>query len=251
MKQHSSVFHLMLRASFLPLLISAASLPVFEFPTFLLSFHRAGDWHLDWLMDSSRLQLNFVLVMVLASRLLSVTGSQQNGSHCGYTLRRLSISEKAVFCWQAAAVFLSYLVLYAVQALTLLLCAGVFLRTAPPELLAYSSPSLYQAAGASSFFRAVIPGTDGVLWLCTLSLLLALSASTAFTPCMLRRGRKFPMYLPAVLLLYFHLSLNDRTVSSNIFIMILSILFLLYVLYQVWEYGNGEEDASVPPAVPF
>ncbi len=242
MKKHGSVLHLMLRASLYPVLSAAVAVPVIEFPSFLQSFHRSSDWHLDWLMDARNLPFYFVLIIVIMSRNLSMTGSQQMGSHCGYTLRRLSISEKAVFCWQTAAVFLSYLVLYAVQALTLLLCAGVFLRTASPEMLAYSAPSLYGAASASCFFRAMMPGTDWCLWLCTLILLWTLAASTAFTPFIMRRGRKFPMYLPAVFLLYFHISLKNRMVDSNIFIMVLSIFLLLYMLYQVWEYGDEDEE---------
>ena len=238
MKQHTSVLRLMLRASILIVLLIAVLQSCLTLFTF---FHRAQnrlDWRLPWLMDDSRLQFYFVLFIVSAARILSITGSHLE-SNPGYTLCRLSISEKAIFCWQTLANFLLYLLLFTIQALVLLLCAALFLRIAVPEQLVDLPALPYAAARTSSFFRALMPGTDWLMWLSLLMLLAVLAASTAFTTFMDRRGHKFPMYVPAVLLLYFYITHKTPTIGSNVVLILSALMFLVCLLYQVWE--NGDE----------
>ena len=78
---------------------------------------------LEYMFEKSRISWVMAFVFVLMSIQLSIIGCEY-GSKQGYTLRRLRVSEGAVFAWQAAFNALMYFVLWAVQLALVLLMAS-------------------------------------------------------------------------------------------------------------------------------
>ena len=115
MKTHSSVFHLFLRASLVPALVILGAMMALEIGL--------GLWlrHFSAFCDLSR--IIFHAAMVLLSCFLWQPGLRRK-SDPGLTLRRLSVSERQVFWWQAAANLVYYLLFWLVQSLLVLCLYG-------------------------------------------------------------------------------------------------------------------------------
>ena len=113
MKQHGSVFLLMVRSTFYKVLLLLGAATLAEtavFVAFCLRGPTAKGFGPELLLRQGRIAWIFGAVMVLMTLLLIRTGTEK-GAKTGYTLRRLSVSERWVFFWQSAYNTLCYLLL--------------------------------------------------------------------------------------------------------------------------------------------
>ena len=86
---------------------------------------------LEELAGGGALAVPFLVCFLLASALLSITGCEM-GARCGYTLRRLSVSERTIFAWQWGYNSACFLLLWLVELLTAFgLCTLYTMKAGP------------------------------------------------------------------------------------------------------------------------
>ena len=190
MKQHSSVFCLMVRSTFYKVLLLLGAATVVEAAVFiLLMLHgpTADGFGPEQILQQGRIAWIFGAVMVLMTLLLCRTGMEKDAK-TGYTLQRLSISERWVFFWQSSYNTLCYLLLLLWQILTVMLLCMLYARLAPPEYV--TGQTVFLAFYRSAFLHALLPFEEGALWVKNALLVLSLGIASARYPMALRHGSK-------------------------------------------------------------
>ncbi|MBQ6798365.1 MAG: hypothetical protein IJP11_03925 [Oscillospiraceae bacterium] len=190
MKQHGSVFLLMVRSTFYKVLLLLGAATLAEtavFVAFCLRGPTAKGFGPELLLRQGRIAWIFGAVMVLMTLLLIRTGTEK-GAKTGYTLRRLSVSERWVFFWQSAYNTLCYLLLWMWQVLTVMLLCAVYVHLAPAEYV--TEQTVFLAFYRSDFLHALLPFEETALWVKNVLLVLSLGIASARYPMALRQGSK-------------------------------------------------------------
>lgn len=177
MNKHSSVFMLMLRGMLFPVLGVLALMAVVQTALFQFTLSRAEIYCLEELFYQSRISvicgIAFLLVTVWMGHLYRDAGGRQS-----LTLRRLSVSERSVFFWQAICNIGCYLIFWAVQVGILLFLSRLFCWSADAE--AFTNQSVLLAFYRNSFLHAMLPLADIIFYVRNILLILTLGLSLAF-----------------------------------------------------------------------
>ena len=163
------------------------------------------------------------------------------GSVCGYTLRRLNISERAVFVMQAIYNAMMLTVLWAAEIIVCLLLCRAYVSAVDPSLVSHQTVGL--AFYRSNFLHSLLPLADITVWIRNGIMLVVLSLAAASFPYKQRRG-KFAADIVAYALLtviFFTRSVED---GFNTFItVVLGLCIAAEVIYYVWlKDEEGVED---------
>lgn len=134
----------------------------------------------------------FYVTFVLTAVLLCKTGMQFS-SKTGYTLRRLLISEKAVFVIQSIYNLLMLFMYYAFSAGFYLVLMNISVKQFPAELITVQT--VYKTFYESGFFANLIGGRDVLRVIRNLLTFASLGVNYAAFSFMFRRGKK---WIPAV-----------------------------------------------------
>lgn len=109
------------------------------------------------------------------------------GAKSGYTWRRLSISEQAVFLWQSAYNTLCLILLWAVQAITVFaLCAWFTLRTDPAY---FTGQTVFLAFYRDELLHSLLPLGDVSLWIRNALMAAGMGIAAAAFPFRQREGK--------------------------------------------------------------
>jgi len=129
----------------------------------------------------------FALAFIIITMFLCITGSEF-GSKTGYTIKRLSITEKSVFYWQWFYNSSVYLMLLAVQiAVSLGLCE-LYKELIDPQYV--TNQTVFLAYYRSEFLHGLLPLGDTTRWIRNAFLIVTLGASSAFFPYRNRRQKQ-------------------------------------------------------------
>lgn len=194
MKKHISVFMLMARSSVYGLLgvliaMAAAEGALFYFAlNKTLADERAGSVlsGLERVLSESGIIWGFGAFFLLFMALLCATGCEF-GSRQGYTLGRLSISERSIFAWQAVYNCVCLFVLWAAQLGIVLALIGLYDARVSPE--AFSGQSAFLAFYRNSFLHSLLPLEEGSRYIRNIVLIFGLGISAAVFPFKQRRGK--------------------------------------------------------------
>lgn len=189
MKKHLSVLGLFIRSSILPVLGILLLMGVVEFMFFHMELQSAltaydagigaGFPQLERMLAKSAAYVYFALAFVLITILLCLPGCEFRAK-TGYTLCRLSISEKSVFLWQFVCNTLMYVLLAAVQTVIAYGLCQYYMASAPAALT--SNQTVFLAFWRSEFLHTLLPLTDITLWIRNILLALSLGLATALFP---------------------------------------------------------------------
>lgn len=191
MKKHLSVLMLMARSTINKLLGLLALMAAVEGALFWLTLRRScadGSFSLKLVIGDSHISWAFGAAFLLMTLLLSLTGCEGK-SRCGYTLRRLSVSERWVFVWQSVYNVLCYLLLWAVQILTVIALCRLYEVKAAPEYV--SGQTVFLAFYRSGFLHALLPFEETVFWVRNAVFAVTLGICAARFPMAQRRGKRF------------------------------------------------------------
>lgn len=178
MRKHLSVFMLYARSSLFRILLLFVLMAAAELVMFYFAAEKIVTMEsisLERMFERSHISLVLALVFVLMSLQLCSVGCEF-GSRQGYTLRRLMVSERAVFAWQAAFNSIMYFILLVLQlGLALLMCSyGV------EKLGAWASnQSIYLAFYRSEFLHSLLPLDDWTRYLRNFCMIIALGTASA------------------------------------------------------------------------
>lgn len=244
MKKQLSVFNLMATSSIYKITALLGIMGIIEF--FL--FRRAmlagpdpgtGTFHIEYVFDHSLAFWIFSIALVILTVLLCLTG-YETSSKQGYTLMRLSISEKNVFILQALYNTLCYFLLWSIQLLIVFILGFYFVKNAPEEYV--TNQTLFLAFYRNDFLHALLPFEDIAIWAKNLVTFLAFGiCSSGFTYAQRRGKRGFELLLllgAAIIFFAAPLGEYQRTIFSIVIQLFCIVVTLVRILTKEESNGN-------------
>lgn len=231
MKKHLSVFMLTARSSVYGLLGVLAAMALVQgvlfYVAYLDSSTAVGGLALinfELLISKSGAQWSFAACFLPALALLCRSGCNF-GSKSSYTLRRLSVSEKSVFFYQAFYNCVCLTILWAAQLGVMLLLFEIYSFLAAEGSI--SGQSAFLAFYRSSFLHSLLPLEEGSRWIRNIFAVIALGLCAALFPYKQRRGKKGweIIVTAAVCLLSFSAQTGD--LGSDVLIIIVCVGFAI------------------------
>lgn len=191
MKKQLSVFNLMATSSIYKITGLFGIMGVIEFFLFrmimLAGPNTNGTFHIEYVFKQSRTLWVFAAALLVLTIFLCLTG-YETSSKQGYTLKRLSISEKQVFVLQALYNTLCYFLLWSIQLFIVFLLGFYFIKKAPAEYV--TNQTLFLAFYRSDFLHALLPFEDVMVWVKNILLFLSLGICSASFTFAQRRGKR-------------------------------------------------------------
>ena len=184
MRQHWSVLMLLARSSFLQILAVLVLMGAVQATLFCRVLAGTAVSLEETLANSGAVWacgVGFLLVTALLCRTGCNRGSRQE-----YTLRRLGVSEKALFFWQAGYNAGVYLVFWAAQVAILLLLSALYCRAGQDV----SPQAVFLGFYRSPFLHSFLPLGEVSMWCCNFVVILCLGICAAAFPVRQRRGER-------------------------------------------------------------
>ncbi len=186
MKKHLSVLGVLARMSIYKILGVLLLTGLVEITCFYSRLERelsyvdaevgAGVAQIEHLIDNNVLSwcigVSFVLVFIL----LAVSGTER-GARCGYTLRRLSVSEKEVFLLGTLYNTLMLVFFCAVQLVLSYAMCVLYVNRVPAEHV--GAQTVFLAFYRSDLLHSLLPLSDILLWMRNISLAMALGCAAS------------------------------------------------------------------------
>lgn len=245
MKKHLSVLMLMARSTIykilaLLVLMAAGESALFCFALSDLAGRGEDDaFSLELVLGQSRIAWVFGACFLLLTALLVMTGCEGK-SKCGYTLRRLSVSERWVFLWQSVYNILCYLLLWAVQILTAVALCRLYEAKAAPQFV--SGQTVFLAFYRSNFLHSLLPLEDVRVWVCNGLLAAGLGICAARYPMAQRRGGHFTelFLLACAAVILFSRGIGAESISLVLAILAAShtVVALVFALRKEGKYED-------------
>ncbi len=189
MNKHSSVLWLMIQSTFMKILALLAGMVAAEFVLFWKAFRQLkyDDYGLEQVISEGHIAWVAAVGLIIMTALLCLTGAERGGGRTGYTLQRLSISEKSVFLWQAVYNASCYLLLWVVQVVAAVGMGHLYTRIADPGMV--TGQTMFLAFYRSEFLHSLLPMAEVTRWLRNVALLMGLGLSSAYFTYAQRRRR--------------------------------------------------------------
>lgn len=241
-KKYLSVFALYAKSSLLKILGVMLLALIAEGFFFLRTTDKSlYMYSIDMIFEKSHTGLIFAIAFLLITVLLCIPGCHFR-SQTGYTLRRLSISEKEVFFCQSAYNFLVYSVFLAFQVALCFLLSLYYMSVAPAEEV--TNQTLFLAFYRNSFLHSVMPLSDVALWLRNLFLAVFLAFAVSEFSFKNRRRKFSLMTLIAVAYPLFSFKREIGDIGHTVF----TALFMLIVIAECIScvfFRNYEEEEEL------
>lgn len=186
MNRHVSILMWLARTSFWKLLLLIGASVAAQTLWFFLVLSGNPLVSLEELAGSGALAVPFGLCFLLVSVLLSVTGCEM-GTRSGYTLRRLSVSERTVFVWQWGYNSVCFWLLWLTELLTAFALCVFYTAKADPSQV--SEQTIFLAFYRNTLLHALLPLEDVFFWVRNLLFGIAAGAASAVLSYRQRRGR--------------------------------------------------------------
>lgn len=194
---------------------------------------------IELILDNTLFRLCFGLAFIAITVLLCLSGTEY-ASKTGYTLKRLSISEKKTFFCQAAYNIFIYLFLWALQ---LVVCFGLcsyYIVNAPEECV--SNQTLFLAFYRSSFLHTLLPLSDLPLWIRNVFLAAALGFAAAEFPYKQRRKKFAPSIIALALFTIVFFSREIGDITNCVIVIVIALLVCAEMLYTVLRKETDNES---------
>lgn len=256
MKKYLSVFGLYARSSIYRVLgvllvmgVAEAGLFIAKLQAALADYNNPHDvsgigrkpemLHFEEVIEGCHIPLCFMVAFILITICLCLPGTEFQ-SKTGYTLRRLSISERRVLFIQWMYNVTVYIIIFAVQ---LIICFGlsfVYMREVPAELI--SNQTVFLAFYRSEFMHALLPLSEAGMWFRNAFLVIGLGfAAAEFSYNQRRKG-----YGIAIIALSIFAIVSFRTEMGSIggffFSMVIVAFYVGNALYNLFRKEVVDEN---------
>lgn len=245
MKKHLSVFGFFARSSFFKVLLILLAMCAVEITFFHFELQDAleayevvgsGMPSLERMFMRAATNVYFRVALVLISVVVCLPGCEFK-SNTSYTLRRLSISERATFFHQAAYNALVYMMLIAIQLVTVFGLSQYYLSVAPVECI--SNQTILLAFYRNDFLHSLLPLEDVGLWIRNGLLVLSLGLCTAEYPYKQRR-HKFSS--TAIALIAYTIVWFDQSIGQLGHVIITALIALMLVGTTIYTLTRKDEE---------
>lgn len=244
MRQHLSVLMLAARSTIYKVLALLVAMAVAEgllFQTTLQKALAGEPLGLEQVISQSRIALVCGLGFLLLCALLSVAGSESRGGKLGYTLRRLSVSERGVFLWWASYNVACFFLFWVAQlAIAMLLCRLYLSRMDPAYI---SGQTVFLAFYRSRFLHSLLPLAEASRYARNGVLVLCLGVCAACSSWRQRRGQRgiAVVALAAITAVSFPQAMGSF--GSDLLLVLIAIGTATSALAGVWK-ERGDEHAA-------
>ena len=223
MKKHLSVLMLISRSTIYQILGILLIMVVVEGTLFYFALNRMMTSEvvgLELAFQQSRIPWVCALGFLLVTALLCLTGCEFGGKQ-GYTLRRLSVSERSVFLWQAFYNTCCFFLFWAVQLFIILALCRLYIERIDSAVV--NNQTVFLAFYRNDFLHSLLPLAEISRYVRNIFLILGLGIASAYFPIRQRRGGIGAgiIVLSAVTLLFF--SHGMGYLGSDILVILLSI----------------------------
>ncbi|MBE5948926.1 MAG: hypothetical protein E7261_07855 [Lachnospiraceae bacterium] len=186
MKKYLSVFGLYARSSIYRALGVLLAMGVAEFGLFYYALDRAllvfeagvgdGMAHFEELVTGSKIPWCFTVAFILITIFLCLPGTEFQ-SKTGYTLRRLSISERSVLLVQWMYNMAVYIILLAVQLFFCFALSHIYISQVSAEFI--GNQTVFLTFYRSEFMHALLPLSEAGMWFRNAFLVIGLGFAAA------------------------------------------------------------------------
>lgn len=246
MRAHLSVFMLIARSTIYKILALLLLMAGAEWFLFRFALDAAlsgagaglGMTPLEQVLANSRAAWAFAVCFVIATALLCLTGCEYGGKP-GYTLRRLSVSERSVFAWQCLYNILCFFMLWAFQVLISYALCKRYVAKVDPALT--GAQTVFLAFYRSDFLHSLLPLSEMSRWIRNGLLLVCLGLAAAHFPYRQRRRKigETVIAMAALTLVFFSRALGSF--GNDLLVILLSVANMAAVLKNVFWRDAGEE----------
>ncbi len=188
MKKYISVFEMITRTTIYKVLLLLVLMMGTQFLLFwnlvVNEQNRQVIYGFETLVDSIPVIWILAIGFVLLTVILCLSGCNI-GSNQGYLLRRLQVTEKAIFYLQALYNCICYLLLWASQVLVFMAMSFLYEKYA----VAYTNQSIVIAFYRNSLLHSILPMEDWTGWLLLILTILACGITAANFPYQQRKGK--------------------------------------------------------------
>ncbi|MBR3767786.1 MAG: hypothetical protein IKL10_06060 [Clostridia bacterium] len=240
MKKHISVFSLIARESIYRIFfvwLLSAGVQITVFLSVLKNLKEDYIPSLTQIIDKSYINVFFFVTIIAVAVFLCKTGMQFN-SKTGYTLRRLLISEKAVFGWQCLYNIIMLMLTWLLEVVLCFMLLKIGTNLLPEEFI--TNQSIYLAFYQTQFIQNLFAGRDIARIIRNILTVISLGVSFAAFSYQWRRGKKWLVapFATAVLLFYV---MNISELGYDI----ASIFAMLIILFSslITVLGGQKYDA--------
>ena len=229
MKQSVSVFMVMLQSIWKKILLILIILVAAESILFLIASQKFL-WAED-ILDASR--ISWVFYGALLALTVVLSSSLSGNAHQSYTLQRLALSGRTVFCLQMLVNFTALLLLWTVQLMTALLLVKIYLSgqsSSAEHQLDFCGQSLFLAFCRSEFLHGLFPMEDLTRWMRNVVLICCMAAVCAYGSFTYEKG-KFPVspFLLAVpAIVFFEMEMGRILADSLLSAFALTVVLILH-----------------------
>jgi hypothetical protein len=194
MRKHLSIFMLIARSTIYKVLgifiiMTAAEISLFYYvlnKNTVVGAVGQSSISLESLVVQSRISWVFAIAFILVSILLCLTGCEFKSKQ-GYTLRRLSVTERNIYLWQALYNTCCYFFLWIIQLFVALVLCKLYL--ARFDMSTLSNQAIFLAFYRNSFLHSLLPLDEISRFVRNVALIIGLGTSSACFPFRQRRGK--------------------------------------------------------------
>ena len=178
----------------------------------------------------------FRVALVLITIVICLPGCEFK-SNVSYTLRRLSISERATFFHQAAYNALVYLMLFGVQLALVFGLSQYYLSVVPEECI--SNQTMFLAFYRNDFLHSLLPLEDIGLWIRNGLLVITFGLATAEYPY---RQRRHKFSSTALALVVYTIVWFDQSIGQLGHVITTGVITLMLVGTTIYTLTKKDEE---------
>lgn len=247
MRKYFSVFYLTSRQSFYKIIALMCISGIVQYIFFqkeldaLSSFNRSnltGYRDLERVTSLSAINVIYAATVVAVLVLLTITGTAF-GSKCNYTIKRLSVSEKAYFYIQSIYNIIVLVFLLGFEILLTFVFSNMYIAVANKDFI--SNQSIFLAYYRNDFLHSLLPLADTLIIIRNALQIFALSLAASFLSYKQRRGKKS---VAVIFLTVFSIIWNSGEIGGSLSVMLtyficaaITAFIIIYV-----KNGWGEND---------
>ena len=170
MKRYLSVFEMIARSSIYNVLLVLIGMAAVQVIPFYLKVSEGWIHSFESYINESSFDISFKMAYVLITILVILPGMNL-GSVQGYTLQRLRIKERRVFCMQALYNFFAYVLLWGMELFVLLVCAMIHNQELADDGL-WNNQTLFLAFYKNEFMHTILPLEDALGWFAIITIVI-------------------------------------------------------------------------------
>ncbi len=238
MKKHLSVFSLYIRASLVPMILLLLVTSVIQGGMFFyelkpyMNITHPGDGAyilgLETIFSRTLIPHTALVSVILLTILLAIQGTAFS-SKTEYTMKRLSVSEKAAFLWQAGYNSLAFLLFWAVEGVLMYVLCSVYSQSIGNA----TGQTLLLALYRDEFLHGMVPLHDVSRIVRNAVFCLTFGTMTAYYTHTQRNGRASIALVPTALYAIGAFCMGDISLSTDIAHIVVCLLFSAAVIVKI------------------